>query len=266
MQQAKTKRKTAQPIQRSWLLCGFGALLAAAAVVLLGMEYLPVRDVEFSGNQHLKTEELQALVGLQKGGKLFGVSTSGIRQRLMRSPWVKEAVVRKDLTGRITARIVESMPIAILAERERHFLVDRDGVKLEDLKDEPVYFLPVIRIDADAAPEAYREAIAFATVIFDKKAFTYNGMVELTGARPEDLTMVMDRIPVMIGAGDFVRKLERLRFVRDEISRRNLTVEYIDVRFVDKVIVKPVGASSSDTSGKKQAAKTRTKIKDKKKR
>ncbi len=51
--------------------------------------------------------------------------------------------------------------------------------------------------------------------------------------------MKIDKIVIKVGKGDIEKKLERLEFVREEIQKRNMTVEYIDLRFANKIIVKP---------------------------
>ncbi len=43
-----------------------------------------------------------------------------------------------------------------------------------------------------------------------------------------------------MGAGDFERKLTDLQFVKEEIAKRNIRVEYIDLRFANRIVVKPV--------------------------
>ena len=63
---------------------------------------------------------------------------------------------------------------------------------------------------------------------------------------PEDITLKVDSISIKVGAGDFDKKLERLEAIKDEIQKRNMTIEYIDLRFANKVIVKPLGNAGGE--------------------
>jgi cell division protein FtsQ len=166
------------------------------------------------------------------------------------APWIKDAIVRKDLTGRVTIQITEAVPIAVLQSDDKPYLIDREGLRLEEISKEPVYFLPVIKIDPASCREAYREAIALASILYDRKVMAHGGNIELSGARPEDITMKVDNIPIRIGAGDLAKKLEKLNFVRDELNKRNMAVEYIDLRFIDKIVVKPLKQDNKNADRK----------------
>jgi cell division septal protein FtsQ len=45
---------------------------------------------------------------------------------------------------------------------------------------------------------------------------------------------------VKVGAGDYKEKLQRLLELEEDIQRRQITVDYIDVRFANRVVVKPI--------------------------
>jgi len=216
-------------------------------IVLLAYNHLYLREISFFGNRHLTYEELLSLSGCTRQSRLFSVSTGSIYRGLRKSPWIKEAMVRRDLTGRVNVRITEAVPVAVLSDGEKSYLIDREGVRLEEIRQEPAYFLPVIKIDPASCKEAYKEAVVLASLLYEGKMTTRGGNIELSGTRPEDITMLADNVPVRIGSGDFARKLEKLDFVREEITRRNMTVEYIDLRFLDKIVVKPLKQEGKDS-------------------
>jgi cell division protein FtsQ len=111
------------------------------------------------------------------------------------------------------------------------------------MREGTVLFLPVIKeINPYKDRHVYAEAVKFAGILHNKKVLSYGGNVEVTGQRPEDITLKVGDIFVKIGTGDFDKKLERLEFVKDEIEKRGIPVEYIDLRFANKIIVKPVGS------------------------
>jgi cell division protein FtsQ len=200
-----------------------------------------VSGVAFTGAQHLKSNDLQRLVRIKAGDELFGVSSAEIRQRLLKSPWVKDAVIRKELTGRVLISIVEAVPMAILQINGRSMLVDREGVLLEEIPETQEKLLPVIHgIDPSRMRDAYLEALAFINIIHAKHAKMPAEGIVISGNRPEELSVAIDQISVRIGSGDFERKLADLQFVREEIAKRNLKVEYIDLRFANRIVVKPV--------------------------
>jgi len=218
-------------------------LLAAVlclAVFFLISRLLHVTEIVFIGNHHLKNEELGALCKIRKNSELFGVSGRDIYQGLKQSPWIKDAVVRKELSGRVLIKVTERLPVALLSLDDKPFLIDNEGIVLEQMKEGSILLLPMIKgIDPVRNKETYAEAVRFAGVLYAKRVVSFNGDVDITGQEPEDITLKIDKIMIKVGMGDFEKKLERLAFVRDEIQKRNMTVEYIDLRFADKIIVKP---------------------------
>lgn len=266
MENRKAKKLRTNTRRITLIATVLAVLISVSALAFIGDRYLTVREVNFYGTRHLTSADLEALIGCSNGCRLFSVSTTELYKRLKKSPWVKDALVRKDLTGKITVWVTEATAIAVLQADEKPYLVDREGMRLEEIRVEPVYFLPVIKIDPVAYHEAYQEAISLACMLYDSKVMAHGGNIELSGTRPEDITLKIDNLPVKIGSGDLPKKLDKLNFVRNELSRRNMNVEYIDLRFTDKIIVKPVKQEQKEPEHKivKAAEKDKKKTKQKK--
>ncbi|MCE5313010.1 MAG: FtsQ-type POTRA domain-containing protein [Nitrospiraceae bacterium] len=228
--------------------------------------YLPVTHISFIGNSYIKNEELGALLKVKASDPLYAVSSSALAARLKKSAWVKDVSIRREPWGNMVIRIREALPLALLdmgtnpAEevRPRPYLIDADGVLLEQLREGTELFLPVIRgIHPEQNKDAYIEAIKFIKLLHSRRISTQSA-VEITGSRPEDLTMRANSINVKIGSGDFDRKLEKLFMVKDEIEKKGIRVDYIDLRFSDKIIVKPIAEEKpkaevqKKTNGKKK--------------
>jgi cell division protein FtsQ len=251
---------------RKWLMVTaiIITILVITGVGALAYEYFFIREINFYGNRHLSVEDLNALTGCSTSSRLFSISSGEIYRRLKKSPWIKEAIVRKDLAGRMDVHLTESVAIGILMSEDKSWLIDREGVRLEAIRQEPSYFLPVIRTDPSANGEAYQEAVTLAEILYDKKVMAQSGNIEISGTRPEDITMKADDLVVRVGAGEFVKKLDKLNFVKEEIARRNMKVEYVDLRFADKIVVKPSkhsghGPDSEAESAVKQKKSTQRK-------
>jgi cell division septal protein FtsQ len=56
------------------------------------------------------------------------------------------------------------------------------------------------------------------------------------------MSVNVDGIVVKIGEGDYEDKLARLADIEEEIKSRNIAVDYIDLRFANRVLVSPVNA------------------------
>lgn len=212
--------------------------ICSAAVMFYAVKnFILFGDVVFEGNRHIKNEELKALLKMKKNDSLFATAGSTLHKRLTSSPWVKDVVIRRELSGRMVVRITEAVPFAVLDISDSKYLVDKDGAILEPIREGTAIFLPVIKdIIPSNHKEGYAEALRFIKVLNDRKV---GADVQITGTRPEDITLKIENILIKVGAGDFEKKLERLELVREEIEKRQMAVEYIDVRFANRIIVKP---------------------------
>ncbi len=222
-------------------------LIAGGAIYFYVNTAVFVKEIVFIGSRQLDRDELLSLLMVRNGDRLFSISGDELYQRLRKSPWIKDAVIRKELSGRLLISLTEAVPFAILSTAEKPYLIDKDGVILEQIKEGTVFFLPVIKdINPYKNRDAYMEAVRLINALSNRNMYLYSGNIEVTGQRPENLTLKVDEVYIKIGDGDYDKKLERLEIVMNEIEKRNMAIEYIDMRFSNRVIVKPLGSESHE--------------------
>jgi len=218
-------------------------------VLLIGMSLwlyrfsaglFPVREVVFSGNMHLSEGELMTITGIDKNESLLTLSAKGLSTKLLQSPWIRDVSIRKEFPYRILIKIGETSPFAILETKGRTFLIDERGRMLEELKG-TVPFLPIINADPFRNHDNFMEALNLAKAIKDRQIATERTRVEIVADKgPENISMVLDNVVIKVGHGDYEQKLNRLFALEDEIKKRAITVDYVDLRFANKVVVKPI--------------------------
>jgi cell division protein FtsQ len=200
----------------------------------------PVTEVVFYGNTHLSDGELRAMTGISKHTGLLAVSSKLISVRLLQSPWIKNVCIRKDFPHRVIIKIHETSPFAILETKGRTFLIDEKGKMLEEMKD-VVPFLPVITADPSKNRDSFIEALILARVLRERNIATERNRVEIVADKgPESISMVLDNVVIKMGQGDYEQKLHRLFALEDEIKKRSITVDYVDLRFANRVVIKPL--------------------------
>jgi len=215
------------------VLLVYSASLAAKSV-------LHINKIVFEGNKHLTDGELKAMAGLRDSDNLAGISSSRVFAKMMESPWIRNVSIRKELPDRLHILIEEAEPFALLDIRGRLFIVDDKGKMLEELKDSPVPFLPVISGDPFGKKEVYSQALDLARVIREKGLLSNSDYIEIIASRLQDISVNIDGVIVKVGAGDYEDKLLRFEDIEEEIQKRNIHIDYIDLRFANKAVVKPV--------------------------
>ncbi len=236
--------------KRRWLL-----KLLAVAVLLSGMYFgmryslnfihslYQINEVIFYGNKHLTDSELKAIMGIKGNESLIELSSKEIATKLLKSPWVRAVSFRKDFPHRLLVKIEEAMPFALLEMKGRIFFVDDRGNLLEEIKGDSIPFLPIISGDPFKNDGSFSEALNLVKVMKGKGFINMKNRIEIIippGSGPEDITMQIDGTLVKVGYGEYEEKLERLLDLEDEIMRRGIPVDYIDLRFANRVVVKPI--------------------------
>ncbi len=219
------------------LVIAFIAALVLAVKMVSNKFY--VREVLVSGNYHIDAKDIIKSSKIKKGDLLVDMHLKGIGGRLRENAWIKEVLLKKQFPGRLLIHIKEASPIALLSIKKRLYIIDEDGEKLERIKGESTPFLPVIKNINSKDRKGLSEALKLVSVLSEKKAFAGRESIEI-GLEPYGLTMHVDGELIKVGYGEYSEKFERWIELEPEIRKKGLEIKYVDLRFKDSVIVKPL--------------------------
>lgn len=213
-------------------------------VMILGVKLLAktfsVKNILISGNYHLEDEDIIKHVNIRKGENLLKLSFKTLAERLEHTPWIKKVSLRKQFPDTLLIRIEEAVPKALLSLNSSMFLIDKDGNILEEIKGEGTPFLPVIKnINPKNNSKGILEALKLIDVLAEKNILESKESIKI-GLKSYGLTMNMDGEIIKIGYGRYSEKLDRWKELEPEIRKRGVAIKYIDLRFKDSVIVKPL--------------------------
>ena len=131
----KSKR---QGTLRRWFKTIFGSFALVLGVVLLSgalahsyyalleAPWLRIEEVQVTGLKHVERKEVLDTLGIPRHANALNLKMAQLAPRLQALPWVRSAVVRLDLPGRLVVEIVEREPMAVVAA-ENLYLLDREG-------------------------------------------------------------------------------------------------------------------------------------------
>lgn len=111
----------------------------------------------------------------------------------------------------------------------------------------------IVGIDPEKDKGGILEALKLVDAISDKSeknTFINKELKEIT-MEAYGLAMNLDGEIVKVGYGKYAEKLERWRELEPEVREKMPAIKYIDLRFDDRVVVKPV----EEVKEKKQSAK-----------
>jgi len=241
-----------------WRLARVVLALAAVAVCGYGLvhtvmtsQMFRIQRVVVRGNVRLSTAEVEALLQGLRGEHILRADLNAYGERLMESPWVSGAAMRRLLPGTIEIRILERSPMAIARIASKLYLIDEAGVVMDEFGPEYRDFdLPVVdglvrdRSGAQAGVDPSRATLTHQFIDALKSAPALRQRVsQIDVSAAGDVVVLLDDDPTLVHLGN-ARFTERLRTYEElapALQSRLREIDYVDMRFDERIYVKSKG-------------------------
>jgi cell division protein FtsQ len=238
-------------------------LVAAAVAVVAGIYYgahvvaqahtLQVRDIRVRGNQHLARGEVLAILEGLRGEHILGTDLNAWRERLLGSPWIESAALRRLLPSTVEVVIRERRPLALARFGSNLVLIDDEGIVIDEYG--PNYAqldLPIVDGLTSGPPtngptidptRAYLAARLIASL--GPRPDLLQRVSQLDVSNPHDAVVLLDQDPafVHVGEDEFLERLQAYLDLSEALRARVPEIEYADLRFADRVYVRPARRS-----------------------
>jgi len=220
-----------------------GATLIAAATSLQ-IGHMVVR-----GQTRLSTGELLALVEGLRGQNILAADLDAWQEKLLASPWVESATIRRVLPSTVEITVHERRPMGIGRLGATMYLIDPRGVIIDEYG--PAYAdidLPIID-GIGAAPHQGGSIVDIARAEFATR------VIAALSTRPElakrvsqvdvsdlhDAVVILDGDPALLRLGDtdFVARLQQYIDLAPALHERLAGIDYVDLRFDERLYVRP---------------------------
>ena len=247
---------TRQPIgPLLWTLArGVAGIAVALAVAYAGVKgaartrLFSISRIAVRGNTWLSTSEVEALVGGLRGQSILRIDLDEYREKVLASPWVASAMVRRVLPRTVEVRIIERSPMAIARLDGALYLVDQAGVIIDAFGPRYSGFdLPVVdglvKTPADGPPVVDDERAEltqrFLAAVQSAPALRQR-VSQIDASDAHDLVVLLDDDPTLVHLGDtrFVERLKTYEELAPTLQDRLSTIDYVDMRFDERVYVR----------------------------
>lgn len=232
----------------------------SAVRLVLTAPALQVGHLTVRGNERLSTGEVLALVDELRGQNILTVQIGQWRERVLTSPWVEDATIRRVLPSTLEITIRERRPFGIGRLGTVLYLVDPHGVIVDEYR--PNYAdidLPIID-GLSGPPPRSTGLIDGARAEFAAKVLT------ALAAKPElakrvsqlDVSDIHNAVVILdgdtallrLGESDFAERLQQYLDLAPALRARVSTIDYVDLRFDERLYVRPVGRPSGGSARK----------------
>jgi cell division protein FtsQ len=284
-------RTRARPARRRWLRALFSwrvvrgllvlTLMALAGYRAASLAYhsslFRVSRVRVHGNVRVSNGEVQAIVGDLQGAHILTANLARSRAELLESPWLAEVALRRELPSTIDVYVSERRPFGLSRQGSQLYLVARDGTLMDEFGPKYVEFdLPIIdglfpkqasRVSrtspraASSAPKADPARAALASRVVDSIQASQalsKRVSQIDVSDAHDAVVLLDNDPALLHLGEehFRERLQSYVEIADTLRTQIPAIDYVDLRFGQRVYVKPRGRAERTAMQLPAAGKT----------
>jgi cell division septal protein FtsQ len=225
-----------------------GSLLVWGATAVVGSSLMRVSHIVVRGNTRLSIGEVEALVDGIRGESILRVDFDRYRRRLMDSPWVAGVSMWRVLPSTVEVRVTERTPLVIARVGQQLYLVDEQGVIIDEFGPQyRQYDLPIVEglvtAPATAGPTVEPERVQLAGRLIralDARPALGERLSQLDVSNPRDAVVLLDGDPAFLHLGDtrFAERLESYLELAPALRERFADIDYVDLRFDERVYVR----------------------------
>jgi cell division septal protein FtsQ len=209
--------------------------------------FFRLKNIEVSSAKCLTRDEILSLAGVEAGQDLAGMNLKHMGEQLSQNPWVETVRIHRYFPDRLSISVSEREPLAIVNMGFIYYL-DKKGTVFKVLNQGDKLDYPVVtgfsEEDMSINPAGTREALKTTCellgILREKGAFILADVSEIHYDKGYGFTLFTSSgaLPVKVGAGDFAAKVDRLARIYRELMAQRATLQYIDLDYNDKIVVK----------------------------
>jgi cell division septal protein FtsQ len=216
---------------------------------VLASEALTVSKITVQGNQRMSRGEVLGLLDGLSGASIVMTDLESWRQKLLASPWVADAAIRRMFPGTLAVSITERHPIGIGRIKGTLFLIDRTGTLIDEFG--PNYAdldLPIIdgigvNVEADGSADEARAALA-GRLMSDLERrpgmAARVSQIDVSDRRNAVVLLKGDTAFLRLGDERFSERVQVYLDLLPALRERMPGIDYVDLRFGERVVVRPL--------------------------
>ena len=209
--------------------------------------FFRLKNIEVASAKRLNREEILALVGVEAGQDLARMNLKRMGEQLSRNPWVETVRIHRYFPDRLSITITEREPVAIINMGYIYYL-DKKGTVFKVLNQGDKLDYPVVtgfsEEELNSNPvgtgEALKTTCELLGILREKGAFILADVSEIHYDKGYGFTLftASGGLPIKVGSGDFTAKVDRFARIYRELMAERPSLQYIDLDYNDKIVVK----------------------------
>ena len=224
-----------------------------ACDLVLSAAALKIQHISVKGNARLSEGDVRTLADGIRGTSILTADLTAFRRRLLESPWVADVALRRVLPSTVEVFVSERTPIGLCRIKNQLYLVDRSGTVIDEFGPQYASFdLPIIdglvRAPAPGKPAIDERRADFAARVLDaiaprKDLARRISQIDVRDLHDAVVLIEGDGALLHLGEDRFLERLQSYLDVASALRDRVHDIDYVDLRFDDRLFVRPVATT-----------------------
>jgi cell division protein FtsQ len=244
------------------ILVGSRVLVVAAVVVAAGWTWrhtqsdarFALKTIEVTGAVHTPRASVDSITRAYVGGNLFKLDIANVQNDLGKLGWIRRIEAEKKLPDTLRVRIVERTPVALLQSGDRLRYVDESGVAFAELS--PSVGDGDLPLITNAGGAELTRCVALLRALRARDAEVYARISEVRPVAPDAFALFDRELGTVVyaSAGDLTSKWRELHAIAQSEKLDRGAIEYADLRFADRIVIKSSKAAAPPPHSEMQGA------------
>lgn len=259
------KRRRNQSLLRgaTWAGVHLGSLALVGLAAWGAYQYLThserfaVRRILISGSPSAPPSQLKTVTEKAMGRNIFAADLRAMQGRLESQSWIKVATVKRRIPDALLIQVEERVPEVLVRIGSALYLADAEGVLLDRFGPRYAdYDFPILTGLDRAGRETLKRKVARGAALV---SFLYRTRPELADQVSEvdlsrddslDVRLNDGSAPLRLSPDAFGLNLDNYLAVRNYLAANYGKVEYVDLRWKDRITILPAAERSTQNGAK----------------
>jgi cell division septal protein FtsQ len=216
---------------------------------------LHIDRIAVRGNERLSTGEVLVLLEGLRGQHVLAVHLGEWQRRVLSSPWVGHATLRRVLPSTVEVAIRERQPMALGRFGRDVYLIDAEGHVIDEYGPNYAQFdLPIVdglgALPTGATPAIDQDRVELARRLLasiGRAPGLLRRLSQINVSNPRDAVVLLAEDATLVHLGDeqFAERLQSYVDLAAALHQRVGGIEYVDVRFDGHIYVRPAGVKKA---------------------
>ena len=227
------------------VLYGLDKCIQKASIICRKSDFFKIKQIKILGNTRLNNDQIIRLAGLENGMNILDIKKGEILDRL-HFPWIEQCTIKRKFPHRLEITIREREAVAVCHRGESEsYTIDKNGYLIEPFNLNQKNNLPIFKLSDKIGfrvGETFKQAKSALKILSQIKDLYPKNLsepinIELIGDESAVIKADTYLKKIYISLIDMERKMGFLRQLLPDIRKRQKSLDYVDLRFNDFVII-----------------------------